>query len=227
MAYVPSFAENIPDVIQRLTEIDKSLDDDDGVKSFNLLYLRVTQSVDAAVNAAHFHDPQWISQLDVVFANLYFRAFRAATTGIGSVPAAWQPLFASRQDQGIFKIQYALAGMNAHINRDLPVALAQMASDTGGYPSQASAQFEDFEAVDPLLEVVETQIKGEFLAGLQVPSGLSDVIAMWNVEKARDIAWDNGGILWHLQSVPPLADAFLDGLDHTFGLAGRGLLVHV
>ena len=81
--------------------------------------------------------------------------------------------------------------------------------------------------MNPLLEKVEGDIKNEFLgAEAQLP-GLVDVIAMWNVEKARDIAWDNGGILWHLQPAPLAADAFLEGLDHTFGLASRGFLVRL
>ena len=40
-----------------------------------------------------------------------------------AMPTAWQPLFERRADPGIEPIQFALAGMNAHINHDLPLAV--------------------------------------------------------------------------------------------------------
>jgi Family of unknown function (DUF5995) len=223
----PVPVHTVADVIQTLTNIDGSLSEDDGLKWFNLLYLRVTKAIDSAVDSSHFQDPQWIASLDVVFANLYFQTVRAAETGTGVVPAAWQPLFDARKQAGIYKIQYALAGMNAHINRDLPVALVQLAAQTTGYPSQASTQFQDFQAVNPLLETVEKEFKEEFLTDVPDLPGLTDMIAMWSVERARETAWGNGGILWHLQPVPHAADAFLDGLDHTIGLVGRGFLIRI
>lgn len=54
---------------------------------------------------------------------------------------------------------------------------------------------------------------------------LDDVIAMWNVAKAREAAWANSAALWHLNGVPPVRTAFVDTLDASVGLASRGLLV--
>lgn len=39
------------------------------------------------------------------------------------VHKAWQPLFEVTNNQHITRIQFALAGMNAHINHDLPIAI--------------------------------------------------------------------------------------------------------
>jgi len=224
MPLSPQPANSIADVINTLTTIDAALPDTDGLKWFNHLYLRVTQSVDGAVGRGTFQDPQWITRLDVVFANLYFEAVMAAESA-DNLPPSWQPLFDARNQPGIHEIQFALAGMNAHINRDLPVALVQMATANGNYPTRANAQFQDFQAVNGLLTTVEQQVKAQLLAGLPPTPALADVIAMWSVERARDAAWNNGEILWHLQPVPLLATAFLDTLDHTIGLAGRGLLI--
>src|SRR5688572_14639476 len=102
-----------------MTAIDELLPDDDGLKWFNRLYLRVTVSVRKAVEGATFRDPEFLGALDVVFANLYFDALIA---GDGA-PAAWQPLLGARHERGIARIQFALAGMNAHINRDLPLGI--------------------------------------------------------------------------------------------------------
>lgn len=69
---------------------------------------------------ATFEDPAFLATLDVVFANLYFAALAAALDDVDAAPAAWRPLLLQRHDAGIARIQFALAGMSAHINRDLP-----------------------------------------------------------------------------------------------------------
>lgn len=224
-ASVMPTATSVAEVITTMTSYQSTLPDDDGLKWFNLLYLEVTQAVDGAVNSTQFRDARWIADLDVVFANLYFSAINSADSGNGEVPAAWEPLFDARNRPGIAKIQYALAGMNAHINRDLPVALVDLAQKSGAFPSRTSDQFSDFQTVNALLATVETRVKALMLAGFPPTPALADVIAMWSVEKARDSAWTNGEILWHLQGVRPLADSFLAALDGTIGLAARGLLV--
>jgi hypothetical protein len=60
-----------------------------------------------------------MSQLDVTFAGLYFDAVEAAGDP-AAVPLAWRPLIEERGQPAIEPIQFALAGMNAHINHDLP-----------------------------------------------------------------------------------------------------------
>ena len=44
---------------------------------------------------------------------------------------AWQPLFALRAQPGTVSLQYALAGMNAHINFDLGLALVRTCRQLG------------------------------------------------------------------------------------------------
>ena len=72
-------------------------------------------------------------------------------------------------------------------------------------------------------------MKREFLTGdLAVADEalgrLDDVVAMWNVERAREAAWTNAETLWALRATPELGDAFLRTLDGIVGFAGRGLL---
>src|SRR5687768_1250169 len=104
---------SIEEAIAIMQAIDERLPDSDGVKWFNRLYLRVTVSVGAAIGGAQFNDPAFLATLDVVFANLYFSALAA---GPAAAPSAWRPLLQARHTRGIARIQFALAGMNAHIN---------------------------------------------------------------------------------------------------------------
>ena len=221
-------ARSIDDVIAIMQAIDAALPDGDGVKWFNRLYLTVTRSVLASATSNEFEDARWIGRLDVVFANLYFAA--AAAGADGDAPAAWRPLFECRVTTGIARIQFALAGMNAHINHDLPIALVETHAALGTVPDRASNHYRDYNRVNAILGAVEIEVKPTLLTGVirKVDGSLGhldDVIAMWDVTKAREAGWANSEALWHLNTVPPVRSAFLDTLDATVGLIGRGLLV--
>ena len=51
------------------------------------------------------------------------------------------------------------------------------------------------------------------------------MLAMWNVDRARDAAWTNAQALWALGGEPSLASDYLLALDRMVGLASRGLLI--
>jgi len=225
-------ANTVAEVLQMMTGIDQLVPDTDGLKWFNHLYLAVTTAIRDSLATTTFNDPAWIEQLDVVFANLYFNALALGEVDVLAAPAAWQPLLAARPDPGLAKIQFALAGMNAHINRDLPVAIVQIYQATGGAPSRTDAHYADYETVNGILETVETQVKQEFTTGIlgvvdAAAGPLDDVLAMWSIQAARDAAWTHAEVLWNLRDLPDLQNDFLATLDDFTGFAGRGLLTHV
>ena len=117
-------------VVARMQEIEASLPAGDGVARFNHLYLAVTLAVRERVAAPGLEDPAFVTQLDVVFADRYFAAIDADRTA-GRPSSAWQPLFEARGRTDVAAIQFALAGMNAHINFDLCQALNTVAHDSG------------------------------------------------------------------------------------------------
>jgi uncharacterized protein DUF5995 len=225
-------ARSIDDVVAMMTAIDSALSDSDGLKWFNRLYLRVTTAVNATMrDAAIFQDPAFIGRLDVVFANLYFDAAAAGDVDPEQTPPAWRPLFQARRDPGLARLQFALAGMNAHINRDLPVGIVDSYGELGGAPSLVDVRHADFEQINGLLERVEGEVKTEFTTGIigvvDVAAGqLDDLAAMWSVRKARASAWSNAELLWHLRPFPRLRTNFFSQLDSLTGFAGRGLLKH-
>ena len=121
-------SDPIAAVLTRLQSVASELAVTDGVSRFNHLYLEVTQSVDTGAQA--FEDPAFLQALDVNFADLYFGALDAATAG-SPLPRCWAPLFQARADPHIAPIQFALAGMNAHINHDLALALVSTCAGEG------------------------------------------------------------------------------------------------
>jgi hypothetical protein len=223
-------AESIEDAIAIMTAIDESLPDSDGLKWFNRLYLRVTVSVGTAVSGATFNDARFLTKLDVVFANQYFSALAAASTDIGAAPSAWRPLLRARHTPGIARIQFALAGMNAHINRDLPDGILQSFLALGGDPITGDLREQDFDSVNDILERVEQEVKTEFTVGVvgavdRLGGPVDDAVAMWKVRAARSAAWTNAQVLWGLRGLPRVRDRFFTKLDGLVGMTGRGLLL--
>lgn len=222
--------QSIDEVIAIMNAIDHDLPDSDGVKWFNRLYLRVTTSVGSAVGTRTFNDTAFMTKLDVVFANLYFSALAAGSTDVRRAPSAWRPLLEARHQPGIARIQFALAGMTAHINRDLPDGIVQSFLALGGDPIAADLREQDFDSINEILERVEEEVKVEFAVGLvgavdRLGGQVDDAVAMWKVRSARSAAWTNAQVLWGLRNFPRLRDRFFDRLDGLVGMTGRGLLL--
>jgi hypothetical protein len=118
-------------VIERLRAIETASPRSDGVAVFARLYRQVTEGVNADLTRSTFADSRFLERLDIRFAGLFLSALDADATAPASTPSAWIPLFSRRSARGIAPLQFALAGMNAHINPDLPVALLATCEELG------------------------------------------------------------------------------------------------
>jgi hypothetical protein len=229
-ATVPS---TVPEVIARMQTVEAVAGRTDGVACFARLYRQVTEGVAAELDRRAFADMPYLERLDIVFANLFFSALEGYERDPGATPSAWVPLFAARSRRGIAPLQFAFAGMNAHINRDLPVALVTTCEELGVELRAGSPEHSDFELVNGLLARVEAQVKASYLTGtlafldrlVHRFDRIDDVVAMWNVRRARDAAWTNAETLWALRGDAQLRSEFVQALDRMVGFAGRGLLV--
>ena len=229
----------IGEVVDRLTTIEQDLDGffspaaggpaarrdrpplPDGVACFNGMYLQVTEAVRDELPA--FESPEFVERLDVLFAEFYFHAFDAATAQAW-VSEAWAPLFERRDERGILALQFAIAGMNAHINNDLAHALVLTWRDLGLEPSRDTPEFRDYKKVNAILQRVEADIKGpladDLIRDVDTLLGTTDdFLALWSIRRAREQAWQRALIM---RAVP---DSELDSLfDGFVGFAGNLLL---
>jgi Family of unknown function (DUF5995) len=222
--------DTVPDVVARMHALDAVLPAEDGLKWFNFLYDMVTQQILADVVASRWQDGGWLAELDVVFARLFFDAIVSWIKSPDRCPRAWAPLFERRYRKGVARVQFGMAGMNAHINRDLPVAVVRTCEARGVAPHRGSPQQADYDRVNSILEAVEIRAMEAMATGVigdvaHDMGRLDDVIAMWNVRKARDAAWVNGEVLWSLRDREELSRDYLAVLDRMAGFAGRGLLI--
>jgi hypothetical protein len=231
LSAVQSSPQSVADVIQVLQTIDQTCVDGDGLKWFDWLYLQVTEAVAARISAGGFTDPVWLATLDVQFARLFFSAAALELSG-GSSAECWQILFERRAETDITRIQFALAGINAHINHDLAQAIVATCQITGTSPQRGGTQYVDYTALnstlDSIVESAKQTLRVRLLGEVLPPvSRLEDTLAAWSVSAARESAWDNAEILWNLRALPPLSSAFMNTLDGLATVAGKTLLVPV
>lgn len=223
---------SIPQVVAKMQAIDAILPANDGLKWFNKLYLMVTQDVLNRPPGTVWNDPTWLDRLDVVFAGLYFNALRLWGTNRAAAPSAWEALLEARYRPGIARIQFALAGMNAHINHDLPLALVQSCTAMKIPPHEGTPEYADYENVNNILVAVEPQAMQYLATGIigEIAEDLGKfgrLFAMWSIRAARNTAWHNAEILWEVRGIPTLADRYMDVIDGMTGFAGRGLLMPI
>ena len=228
---VETAVTTIPEVLATMRAIDGILPEGDGLKWFNWLYLQVTEAVETRVAGGGFHDPSWLAALDVAFANLYFDALRNSLSG-AAAPGCWQALFAQRGNTAIARIQFAMAGINAHINHDLPLAVDTTCQQTNTAPGHDSPQYADYTGVnstlDSLIELAKQTLMVRLLGDALPPvSHLEDTIGAWSVAAAREAAWTNAEVLWEFRGLPMLYGRVMSGIDGLTTVAGKALLVPV
>src|SRR4051794_19719214 len=126
---------------------------------FALAYLRTTQAYRVAVqDPAFFRDNGFVNHEDALFASMYFSAYDNWHAGrVDAVPRAWAIAFETARDRTDHAAGDLLLGMNAHVNRDLPIALYAL----GLVAPDGSSRKPDHDKVDLILNHVEGPIIAE------------------------------------------------------------------
>jgi hypothetical protein len=179
----------IADMRARFAPLGRSCDHN---AVFALTYLRTTQTYKwARDQAGFFADPAWVNHEDAVFAQLYFDAYDSWAAGArGRTPGAWLVAFDAARNHRVTGAGNVLLGMNAHINRDLPFALAAvgLTRPDGTSRKPDHDKVNDFLALvmAPLLTELSTRFDPYGLAGGLPPDTVFQLIVTW-----REQAWHN------------------------------------
>ncbi|KQO96666.1 DUF5995 family protein [Leifsonia sp. Leaf264] len=213
-------------VVRDLDAVRAPLTRADGIAVFVDVYREVTALVAKRVTDRTFEDPDFIEVLDVVFAGLFLAVPKALAAG-EPVSKAWEPLV-ERRALRLFPLQFALAGMNAHINHDLAVAVVKVCVKKKRDPSSGSIHA-DFVRINDVLGELVRPIRQSFLEKAVVEHGaaitpLADLLTNFSMEKARDAAWASALTLYAVRDVPFVRDLTRQTLASTVGLVGRQLL---
>jgi Family of unknown function (DUF5995) len=229
---VPSTSQDSPvtsvdEAIARMEALDATLPPGDGLERFNHMYLGVMRQIAQRLSQGFFTDPVTMTHLDMVFADLYFAAADASEPS--AAPVAWQPLLHRRADSGVEPVQFALAGMNTHISHDLPIAIATTCAELSFAPTAAVFRG-DYEKVDQILDAAEQSAResfesGDILAADEHLRAVLNLIANWNLNQARDIAWNTALALWEARHLPVAGDLLRASLGRAVAATSQLLLV--
>ncbi|MGW3630241.1 DUF5995 family protein [Streptomyces sp. NPDC005122] len=219
MAQLEQFTTPVHTVVSRMRALEATLPERDGVAVFNRVYLTVTEEIDRRLDAGEFPDPGAAVTLDVRFAERYLTVAEE-----GCPPACWRPLLQFRRHPGVLPLQFALAGVNAHVGHDLALAVVDSCRTLGCEPADLE---DEFERVGDLLVSMEERVREDLMPGpdlLEVADPLTHLLGAWSLERARDAAWSAARALWALRGLSGLAREFEDRLDAAVGLTGRMML---
>jgi hypothetical protein len=179
-------------MVRRWRPLDRSCDHR---AVFALTYLLTTKAFRSHLSdvrgSPFFADEPGVIQLDRVFANLYFAAFARPQTA----PPAWRVAFDAAREGRTNGVQDVFLGMNAHIQRDLPVAIAAV----GLVDARGMSRKSDHDRVDEILASVVDEFQSEVAArydeGISIidvsPSPVDEEVALELLKSWREGAWRN------------------------------------
>ncbi len=215
--------------IQRYAEAQEPRGPDDGIACFNSLYATITNTVFEALQGSTFTDQPFITVLDVTFANRYFAALRAGALRV-QIPEAWGILIEKRNDARINPIQFAAAGVNAHVNLDLAVAVADTCALLDSDP-ESGTKHEDYGAINKIFAMHMKELRERFEKNSvvrlldHVAAPLFNMVDDLAVVDSRAVAWRHAVELWALRDRPAERAAFLSDLDRRAKTLGLLLMV--
>ncbi len=224
----PATSAAIDAVANEMDAVRTPLAASDGIAVFVDIYRQVTALVAEHVMDGTFEDPTFTEALDVVFAGIFLEVPRAIAAG-KPVATAWAPLVEARAVK-LFPLQFALAGMNAHINHDLAVAVVDTCRQRDRDPESGSIHA-DFNRINGVLSELVTPIRAEFLDKAVAQYGaplapLANILTNFSMDRARDAAWASAITLWAVRDVPLLPHVTEQTLANTVNLVSRQLLTH-
>jgi Family of unknown function (DUF5995) len=222
----------IPDVVDRLTQVyGYALDtttagQNDGIVCFTQLYRTITE----AVYKETYEDLEYLVHLDLEFARRYFRALRSYAADRASAPRPWRLLFDARSDPDIERVQFAAAGVNAHINYDLADALLATWEDFE--PNDARRR--DFDKINDMFDRHMDGLRQFYDAPFgkaedddTVLDRLSNVISSMLVRDTRANAWNDAMQVWDDKDREAARARMLKELEVVASLLGRALLLPI
>ena len=215
-------------VVSKMDAVRTPLAASDGIAVFMDVYRQVTALVAQRVMDGTFEDPAFTEALDVVFAGIFLDVPHAIAAG-KPVATSWEPLVEARA-VNLFPLQFALAGMNAHINHDLAVAVVNTCKQRNRDPESGSIHA-DFNRINGVLSELVAPIRAEFLDKAVVEYGaplapLANILTNFSMDRARDAAWASALTMWALRDVPLVPQLTEQTLANTVNLVSRQLLTH-
>lgn len=176
-------------------------------------YMMMTSNTLAAIRDAEFRDPPWVARLLKRFAEYYFEALHYYDHRPGDCPEVWRLAHDAAKDEKTWALQHLLLGVNAHINFDLALTVAELLQkewDDIGEAKRAQ-RYEDYCQVNAIIARTIDAVQDEVLQPAMPVMGVLDAV-MGRVDEFlisrfitqwRDSVWD---VALGLMHAPPGAE---------------------
>jgi len=194
--------ERVPEVLKRLGDVQAAAEAHplglrDGLACFNHLYTVITSQVQDDYLDGSFSNGDFITRLDVAFANRYLRAVDEHVDGS---PAPWRCLLKLRSDGRISPLAFAVVGVSAHVNFDLAFAVVETGEQMGRLSLIDHDDYQHlndifFREMRRLRQHFEDPAERRFERALGLTT-LENLIGDAVVVIARYLAWEKAKRLW-------------------------------
>jgi len=185
-------AKTIDEVIARLDSIIAAeCAQNSYMAFFPILYRKVTLRIKEGIQNNEFENNQRMEKLDVLFANRYIDAYECLGAN-KAFTKSWRNAFEASKTGKLLVMQHLLLGINAHINLDLGIAVAETVGDDGEL-----MDFEnDFNKINEILGAMIAKVEAKIISisplfGLldKFGKGREDKLVSFSINIARDGAW--------------------------------------
>ncbi|MDC8002396.1 DUF5995 family protein [Aequorivita todarodis] len=185
-------AKTIDEVIARLDNIiEVECANNSCMAYFPILYRKVTVRIKEGIRNNEFENNPRMEKLDVLFANRYIAAYECLGNN-QPFTKSWKNAFEAAKTGKLLIMQHLLLGINAHINLDLGIAVAETIGDDGEL-----LDFEnDFNKINEILGSMIANVEAKIISvsplfGLldRFGKGREDKLVSFSINVARDGAW--------------------------------------
>jgi hypothetical protein len=186
-------ATTINEVIKRMDELLAHWEADGDYRAvFVRSYRIITIAMEQAIAAGEFEDNEWMTRLDICFAEEYFTAVEAYEQDAQPLPECWKRVFDIARHKQSTTLQDLMLGMVAHIVHDLPIALYKV-----GIEEQQQSRLRDHQTANQILarsiDDVQSEVSSHYssiLGSLDTLFGKQDeIITDKGIRIARGRAW--------------------------------------
>lgn len=184
--------KTIDEVILSLDRIiEKECTNNSCMAYFPILYRKVTVRIKEGILNNEFESNPRMEKLDVLFANRYIDAYESSGNN-KPFTNSWKNAFEAAKKGKLLIMQHLLLGINAHINLDLGIAVAETVGDDGEL-----MDFEnDFNKINAILGSMIADVEAKIISvsplfGLldKFGKGREDKLVSFSINVARDGAW--------------------------------------
>jgi hypothetical protein len=157
---------------------------------FPALYRQVTLRVKQGITQGFFDNGPRLARFDALFANRYFAAYQAFTSG-GQLTRSWKVAFEATRSGKLIILQDLVVGINAHINLDLGVVTGETFQG-----ARLDGFHGDFDKINQILGVLIQPVEDVVarfspLIGILEQIGGKDAMEVldFSLDAARDDSW--------------------------------------